>query len=254
MVQKVVLKLVLSSMLFAGAGACAGAAAAAGAHAQVKGLQDYPVLPARAGDANGFVPAGWKLEVRQDGDLNGDGVPDLLLVLQQDDPAKILQTPAGQMGADSVNANPRILAVAFADARPAKGYTLALQDHSLIPIHDNPVLEDPLDDTGGIAIKKGTFQLSLHYFASAGSWEMSNTTYTFRYQDGAFKLIGYDENEVNRGSGKLDETSINFLTGKKKLSSGTIENDKMDVTWKNLGKRPLLNLDQVAAGLEAAVK
>jgi hypothetical protein len=244
MIQKVVLKLAVLSTLLATAVAPAQAARKA----------DYPVLPARAGDANGFVPPGWKLDLHQEGDLNGDGVPDLLLVLQQDDPDKILKTPPGELGADSTNSNPRILAVAFADAAPAKGYTLAAQDHTLIPVHDNPVLDDPLDETGGIGIKKGMFQLNLHYFASAGSWTMSNTTYTFRYQDGVFKLIGYDQSEVNRGSGKLDETSVNFLTGKEKLSAGTIENDKMDISWKKLGKRPLLNLDQVSAGLDAALK
>jgi hypothetical protein len=44
---------------------------------------DYPTLPATAADADGFVPRGWRIEQRLDGDLNADRRADLVLVLRQ---------------------------------------------------------------------------------------------------------------------------------------------------------------------------
>ena len=52
---------------------------------------DYPVLPASATSAAGFVPAGWRIEQQLSGDLNGDRRDDLVLVLRQQDPRNIVE-------------------------------------------------------------------------------------------------------------------------------------------------------------------
>src|SRR5690606_41503969 len=44
----------------------------------------YPAIVERAADAAGFVPEGWRLEQTRDGDLNGDGRVDFVLVLKMD--------------------------------------------------------------------------------------------------------------------------------------------------------------------------
>src|SRR5580692_8046351 len=55
----------------------------------------YPTLAAHAADAVGFAPAGWQIETKLSGDLNGDGVDDLVLVLREHDPANVLANPDG---------------------------------------------------------------------------------------------------------------------------------------------------------------
>ncbi|WP_224082535.1 hypothetical protein [Cupriavidus laharis] len=90
---------------------------------------DYPVLPATAKSAEGFVPKGWRLESRSDGDLNNDGRSDLVLVLRQQRASNIVRHDG--MGQNPLDTNPRILAVAW--SRADGGYALAVQNHALIP-------------------------------------------------------------------------------------------------------------------------
>ena len=68
---------------------------------------------------------------------------------------------------------------------------------------------------------------------------MSSTSYTFRYRDGRFELIGYDDNSTERNSGKTEGISINYLTGRAKHTSGTIDSDSVEVSWEALPRRPL---------------
>lgn len=204
----------------------------------------YPVLPAQADYAAGFVPSGWRLESQAADDLNGDGRPGLVLVLRQNDPANIVRNDDG-LGENPLDANPRILAVAF--AREDGGYALALQNHSLIPRHDIPTVEDMLDE-GGVSIQRGALRVTLHSWANAGSWSMGNTTYTFRWQNERFELIGYDSESVMRNSGASESLSINYSTGKVKRTVGNMQDDKETVTWQKLPSSRRWTLDEVGEG------
>jgi hypothetical protein len=192
------------------------------------------------------VPEGWGVESRQDGDLNNDGRPDLVLVLRQQRPGNIVHHNG--MGQNPLNTNPRILAVAW--SLPEGGYALALQNHSLIPRHEQPNMDDVLDETGGVFIQRGTLRVALHFFASAGSWSMGTTTYTFRWRDGKFELIGYDRDTVMRNTGVMENVSINFSTGKLKRSKGSVEHDAEKVTWQNLPSSRRWTLESVGDGAE----
>jgi hypothetical protein len=207
----------------------------------------YPPLPRQATAAEGLVPSGWTLEAKVEGDLNGDGKADLALVLHATDPKNVVANPDG-FGPDSLDTNPRILAVAFARAG---GYELALENHALIPRRTDPVLDDPFDSTAasGLEVARGTLRLRLGVFASAGSWSMSTTAMTFRWQNGRFELIGYDTTETNRGSGEITGLSINYVTRRAKRTEGTIESDAETARWETLPRRPLLSLDEVGDGL-----
>ncbi|MDG2537253.1 hypothetical protein P5Y53_06230 [Dyella jiangningensis] len=204
----------------------------------------YPSLPAQAVNAEGFVPNGWRLESQAADDLNGDGRPDLVLVLRQQDPANVIRNDDG-LGENPLDTNPRMLAVAF--ARDGGGYALALQNHSLIPRHDIPTIEDMLEE-GGVSVQRGALRVTLHFWANAGSWSMGNTTYTFRWQNGRFELIGYDSDSVMRNSGASESLSINYSTGKVKRTTGNMQDDKEAVTWQKLSSSRRWSLDEVGDG------
>lgn len=204
----------------------------------------FPAIPAQAQTQSDLVPKGWTVEMESRGDLNGDGVPDLMLVLHMVNPVNVITNDG--FGTSELDTNPRMLVVAFAEKATSR-YSLALVNHTLIPRHTNPSMDDPLEDA---AIVKGTVHVSLGFWMSAGSWFTSQTELTFRYQDGCFKLIGYDSTGTQRNSGETSTVSINYLTRKAKITKGNIENDRQDVSWKTVRIPSLPCLDAVGDGLD----
>ncbi len=207
----------------------------------------FPQLAKSATSATGFVPSGWTLESNATGDLNQDGVPDIVMVLHQSDPQNIIAHTG--MGETPFNSNPRILAVAFGAGGK---FTLALENHALIRRREDPVLADVLDENGGVSIDRGSVVVALYLFASAGGWDMGNRTFRFRYRKDRWELIGFDNETVNRGSGAVTSTGINYLTSRIEVGTGTIENDETKTTRKKLPKRPLLTIEDVGDGMEFA--
>ncbi|MEN3748522.1 hypothetical protein TPR58_15205 [Sphingomonas sp. HF-S3] len=223
--------------------------------ASISGVQDlppvtYPKLAPTAANAEGFVPKGWRIESRDSGDLDGDGLPDLALALKQQDPANIVANK-GLCG-DRIDTNPRILVVAL--AQRGGGYRLAVQNHSLIPRYDHACAEDWFASEGvtggGMEVVRGTVRIRLGRFMSAGGWGMGATTYTFRWQQGALRLIGYDYTNVQRNTGEMDTQSINYLTRRMKTSTGSISDDAQKTRWSTIPARPLLTIDQVGNGMD----
>lgn len=207
----------------------------------------YPSLPRQAETAEGFVPLGWTLEAQVSGDLNQDENADLILVLRQNNPANVIEDFEG-LGEKPFNTNPRILAIAFRDHLAGK-FSLHLQNHTLIPRRTEPAADDPFDKESGVAIVRGSFQVRLNWFVSAGGWETFNTTYTFRHRSGRFELIGYDRFTTHRGSGDTASLSINYLTRKVKKTTGQISRDADKVRWQTLPQRPAPTLESIGDGL-----
>ncbi|WP_114954467.1 hypothetical protein [Sphingosinicella terrae] len=206
----------------------------------------YPSLPQAAADAAGFAPPGWQVERRAEGDLDGDGRIDLAFVIRSRDPANILANEG--LGEPVFDTNPRILAIAL---RGADGpYRLVVQDHALIPRRRYPTQQDPFDETdSALTIENRTLKLVMPRFWSAGSWSMGPVGFTFRWQDGAMRLIGYDYDNIQRNSGESTSISVNFLTGRARIDLGNMESDDEDVRWIRIERRPLLALEEVGDGL-----
>ncbi|MEJ0072224.1 MAG: hypothetical protein WDO24_29885 [Pseudomonadota bacterium] len=167
--------------------------------------------------------------------------------LREDNEANVLDNSDTAPGSPQFDTNPRILAAAF--GRSGGGYDLAFANHDLIPRTTEPNVDDYLEG-GGVTIKGGTLRVALHLFMSAGGWSAGKVAYTFRFQHGRFELIGYDSDMIQRNSGEDNGISVNYATGKMKLSAGRIDDDAVKVTWKTLPSRPLLTIDQIGDGME----
>jgi hypothetical protein len=207
----------------------------------------YPALVKHAQSVEGFLPWEWRIELKVSGDLNGDGRDDVVLVLRAIDDRNVIDM-RGQGGPESFDTNPRILMVAFANA--AGGYDLALENHTLIARTTEPSAQDPLDPNGvqegGVAIKKGTLQVTLGYFGG----NMGHLTHTFRFQGGRFALIGFDSVDVERSKGTIRQVSVNYATRRMERSIGKISDDINKVTRTTLPAKPLLTMEQVGDGLQ----
>jgi hypothetical protein len=205
---------------------------------------DYPQLPQSAPAARGFVPAGWRLEATASGDLDRDGRSDLAMVLRMNDAANVLRND-GLCG-ETLDTNPRILAVALAQA--GGGYRLGVQDQELIPRRDNPCASDWFAPEH-LSIERGTVSVSLERFMSAGGWDMGTTSFTFRWEDDNLRLIGYDFSNMKRNTGDFSGVSINYLTGRAKLTRGRMDSDRETVRWVTLHSRRPLTIWSVGDGL-----
>ncbi len=202
-----------------------------------------PGLPEQGASVGDFIPAGWRIESRLDGAIDADARADVVLLLRSDDPRNVVDNDG--LGAPRLDTNPRVLAVLRADA--VSGYRLLVQDARLIPRHENPVMSDPLEE-GGLSLARRVLKVTLGAFASAGSWSMGSTTYAFRLQDGCMRLIGYDDRSVHRGSGRIDETSVNLLTGRALRREGSIESAAVRETRTASSRRGVVCLQGVGDG------
>lgn len=206
----------------------------------------YPALPARGATPEAFAPAGWAIEMRAAGDLDKDGRDDLVLVLRMHDPANVIHNDGP--GPDEFDTNPRMLAVLFADAG---GYRLAAEDHALVPRPDNPVMDDYLGGDGAVSVQRGGFSVGLHAWASAGTWYTSGTTFTFRWQEGCFRLIGYDRIEAHRASGDTTTISANYPARRATVEIGNLAEDGPSKTRTlRLPARPMPCLADIGNGFD----
>ncbi|MBN8502080.1 MAG: hypothetical protein J0M19_13130 [Sphingomonadales bacterium] len=166
------------------------------------------------------VPAGWKVDDSATGDLNGDGVGDVALVLRKDDPKLVLRNEG--MGSETLDTNPRRLVIFF---RQGTAFRQVASSSRLLPpagSKDSPCLADPLGE-GGISIAQQVLTLSMDYWLSCGGWGTSTNTYKFKREGARFRLIGFDHREFMRNSGKGEEVSVNFLSNRKSQTPFAID-------------------------------
>ena len=189
-----------------------------------------PMLPATAATPQGFVPPGWHMEEQGSQDLNGDGSPDLVMVLRDTDKKNVVVIPPndachGLLDAAPVDTNPDLLVVAFADPG-GKGYHRVLQNATLIPRDANWEGDFNFE---GVTVRHGSFSVRFNSLTDSDI----NFIYTFRFQHDRFELIGYDE-AVKRISGEVDDISANLSTGRVKSSTGSDSGDKLTDSWTTL--------------------
>ena len=215
-------------------------AAAAPAAPEAQSTRAVPRLPERTSGAAGFAPRGWSVETEARGDLNGDGAADLVFVaLAPDRPGAPLRSNPYDEDPSSY-ANPRMLAIAF--ARPEGGFRLAVTDRRFLPPKWAPnglsqgwmLFED-----GSVEITRGRLRIIFQY-------TRGHRTFAFRWQDGALRLIGHDVAGVEGGC--LHALSVNFLTGRAKMTAGWVDRDEERIRWRAIGRRPLPSLAAIGDG------
>jgi hypothetical protein len=198
-----------------------------------------------AADWNAHIPKGWKV-IRDVAE--GDAA---VLVIEQDDPAKRIANDG--LGNHILNTNPRRLLFL---SRRAGIYHLTGSADSFLPSEGDPesaCLADPLEE-GGVGLHNGVLSIDLHYWLSCGSYGVSHKSYRFRKEAAGLRLIGLDISEMSRSGGTGTEISVNYLTGRKKTTTGIAifaEDDQADapkpkVKWSRVAKQShyLENMDQ----------
>lgn len=162
-------------------------------------------LKASGKSAADVVPNGWESTFKT-GDMNGDGLPDLVIIATPCNKEKMKTRDDGYV----YNFNQPVLAIYWGDKNG--NYKLFKQYDNVIPAREDEFLAI----TPSLEItKSGSLQIDLEFFATAGSYTQPTTTHVFRYQNGDFMLIGKDVVELERTTGKTVTTSDNYLTRKR---------------------------------------
>jgi hypothetical protein len=215
-------------------------------------------LPAFAGSAllaadkwAAHTPSGWRVILETPGELTGDKNPEVVIVVEEQDKAKIINND--RLGSQTLNTNPRRLIIL---TPAAKGYRQIQSVEGFLPSEGDEgssCLADPLMENGGIEIKKGVLIVTLNYWLSCGSYGVTTNIYRFRQQGSRFRLIGKDTKSYSRSSGEGEETSINYLTARKRETTGitVIEPDegrpiaKPKTKWSRIESQEPQYLDSV---------
>lgn len=175
-----------------------------------------------------FLPEGYIIYEEIRGDLNKDGVEDLVLYIKGTD-TSLLETD--HLGRE-LDFNRGGIIVLF---NKNGTYELASKNYDCFSPEDE-------DDSFSVIIEiKKNILYILYSYGKYGY-----TKYTFRWQNKDFELIGCDFSN-NRGATILDKTSINFSTKKEleTLYTDDEENTVYKETWTNISIDKLIRLSEI---------
>ena len=181
-----------------------------------------------------IVPAGW-LHQESQGDLNKDGIADLVVIATPDYEENLKRRDDGYV----YNFNQPILAIYFGDAQGL--FSQWRQYDNVIPADDNEYCRHDIALT---VTERGTLRIAVGVWCSAGSYGTSTDTYIYRYQKGDFFLIGKDSEEMQRNTGENIVISENYLTWKRQEIKSNVFDETIPTTekWTKLRKQSLEKL------------
>ncbi|RNI27842.1 hypothetical protein EFA69_17235 [Rufibacter immobilis] len=187
-----------------------------------------PMFPASGKSLSAFVPPNWFVKDSAQGDLNGDKIPDVALVVELKDTIQELRPDS------STNlGSPRILLILFKDQ--TTGTYQVVQQHNtfLLRYGEGGMAPEPY---GKISIKNRVLEVSFEFVRSTAS-------YKFRYQQNAFMLIGATNSGVS--GGQFEKWDINFSTRKALHEWGDASGDKTQSEWKTVPVTKLRSLKEM---------
>jgi len=153
-------------------------------------------------ELSNIVPKGFIISERINGDLNKDGAADCVLIIKGTDKTKIIKDE----NSEKVDLNRRGIIILL---NKNNHYELATKNYDCFSSanEDGGVYFAP---ELSIDINKGN--LLIHF----GHGRYGYRSYSFRFQNSDFELIGYDSSDDN-GPIVNREMSVNFLTKKKRI-------------------------------------
>jgi hypothetical protein len=181
-----------------------------------------------------FLPNGYVIFEKVNGDLNKDGIEDCVLIIKGIHKNKtIVDEYRGKL-----DRNRRGILVLFSKK---EHYKLSVKNYDCFSSEneDGGVYFPPELST---EIKNGN--LYIHYgHGRYGYWQ-----YTFKFQNSDLELIGYDES--NGGAVVDRETSINFLTKRKQEKVNTNKDasggdEVFKETWKTIRVNGFIKLSEI---------
>jgi len=199
----------------------------------------YPVIRKSGKNIAAFVPVGWhvlseangeKVLAKASGDLNGDTLPDIAMVIECN---KDLNATGKEANSPGNQHKPRIFLALFKTQQG--GYILSVQSNDLILCADDGgIFGDPFD---GLSMKRGT--VVVHFYGgSAWRWDITSR---FRLQNGGWYLIGLTDLSYHDASGEMREYDYNLLNGRMKITTGNyFKKAQQKSKWKTPGKRKVL--------------
>ena len=182
-----------------------------------------------------LVPAGWE-HTEATGDLNKDGIVDLVVVATPDFKENTKTRDDGYV----YNFNQPLLAVYFGTAEGKM--QLWRQYDQVVPARPDEYVSI---DASLTITEKGVLRISLETFASMGGWGTEHSNFSFRYQDGDFYLIGKEYHCMSRNTGDMETTSENYLTWRRQVVKENAFEDSnvpRKEKWTKLPKKPLEKL------------
>ena len=180
-----------------------------------------------------IVPADW-LHVEAQGDLNKDGITDLVMVATPDSAENMWTRDDGYV----FNLNQPILAIYFGTSQGH--YQLWRQYDDVIPTDKDEFCHH---ETSLEITPRGALRISTQLWCSMGSYSATSNSYTYRYQHGDFYLIGTENEEMRRNTGETTVVSENYLTWKRQVvNSNAFTDEPVTEEWSRLTKKPLEKL------------
>jgi hypothetical protein len=197
------------------------------------GKIDVSLIPANAKTAPSFVPVGWKIEEQITGDLNGDSLPDYLLKLVEDKPAKDADDMPTERG--------RALVIALAE-KDGSVKRAAVADKLLQCTRCGGAFYGVVESPAGVSIEKGVVVIEQEH----GSRNLTNTTYKFRFDPATqrFILIGFDLADADRLTAQVVSESNNYLTNSRVI---TRSKGSRDVKTRTVLSKKKIYLEDVSS-------
>ena len=217
-------------------------------------IPNFQLVDPRIGKEINFIPQGWRIINKAEGDLNGDNLSDIALVAED-------QNNATKNDLDYCDNNeercscfdkncPRDLLILF--KQEDGSYDLSEKsDKAILLSKEGGVFGDPLDN---ISIDNGILTIN---FYGGSSWRWSKV-YKFRYQDDGWYLIGKTEHRFHTGClyQVFENNDYNYSTGYVQKTTGdgledgyenfvcdeALRQESGKEEWVNVGIKPLLNL------------
>ena len=195
------------------------------------------VTPRTAKSPAEFVPPGYVVVQKIQGDLNKDNHADSVLIIKGTDKANLVKDESrGELD------------------RNRRGIIIALNnnDRYELVLENRDCFSSEHEDGGvyfspelGVFVEKGI--LRIHYFHGRyGFW-----AYKFRYQNSDFELIGY-ESDQSRGPITERSISINFLSNRMLIKENINQDaeaggdEKFKETWKKFTLSKPIKLGDIA--------